>query len=65
MPQVQFEYFLIQLPLLLQLIGLTFTVLFDPYIRKKHKTVMLLIVLFVFSLIVQNELNYRLDVGGV
>lgn len=52
------------LPLLLQLIGLTFAVLIDPYIRKKHKSVMLLIVAAVFGLIVQNLLGYLLDTGG-
>ncbi len=52
------------LPLLLQLVGLSLAVRIDPYIRKKHKTVMLLIVVFVFSLLVQNYAGYALELNG-
>ena len=41
------------LPLLLQLIGLTFAVLIDPYIRKKHKSVMLVIAAVVLLILLR------------
>ena len=49
------------LALLLQLVGLCFAVFVDPYIRKKDKSVMLLIVAFVCVLIAQNVLGYLLE----
>ena len=55
---------LVLAPLLLQLIGLTLAVLIDPYIRKKHRRIMLLIIVVVFSLLVQNELDHLLDLDG-
>lgn len=58
-----YEGSLLLFPLLLQLIGMTFAVLIDPYIHKKHKTVMLIIVAFNFSLIVQNCSEVLLDAG--
>lgn len=51
------------LPQLLQLLGLTVAVLIDPYIRKKHKSIMLLIVVFGASLIAQNCLDLMLENG--
>ncbi len=51
------------LSLLLQLMGLAFAVLIDPYIRKKHKSVMLVIVSLVFSMILQNLADYMLRDG--
>ena len=52
------------LPLLLQLVGLAFAVLIDPYIEKKHRSVMLIVVAFVFSLIAQDYAGYLLDLDG-
>ena len=40
-------------PLFMELFGLTFTVQVDPYINKKHRRVMMIEILLVFSLIVQ------------
>ncbi len=54
---------LIELPLWLQLIGLTFAVLIDPYIRKKHRSVMLVIIAIASSLIVQNFADFALSDG--
>ena len=48
------------LPLFLQLIGLTFAVAVDPYIRKEDRRIMLVIVALVYSLVVQNYLEYIL-----
>ncbi len=48
------EILLLLLPLALQLFGVTVAVLIDPYIKKKHKTIMLIIVSLLISLIVQN-----------
>ena len=52
---------LVELTLLLQLIGLTFAILLDPYIQKKHRKIMLLNIAVGFSLLMQNHLNYMLD----
>ena len=52
------------LPLLLQLIGVTFAVQIDPYIRKEQRRIMLLIVALLLSLIVQDCLGSWLDVDG-
>ena len=41
-------------PLVLLLLGLGFTVVIDPYIRREHRRIMLTIVALCFSLIVQN-----------
>ncbi|MBR2782056.1 MAG: histidine kinase [Oscillospiraceae bacterium] len=50
---------LVQLtPLLLQLAGLTFAVLIDPYIQKAHRRNMLLIIFVMLTLIAQNALDY-------
>ena len=48
-------------PLLLQLTVLTFSVLIDPYIRKRDKRLLLLIAALLFSLIAQNVLDHRLQ----
>ena len=42
-------------PLLLLLFGLGFTVTIDPYIRREHRRIMLIIVVLCLSLIAQNE----------
>ena len=47
----------ILLPLILQLIGLTFAALNDDYIQARHRTLLLTIAGIVFSLIVQNYLD--------
>lgn len=52
------------IPLLLQLVGLTFAVLTDPYILKRHRRIMLVIIALDFSLLVQNNLGYLLDSVG-
>ena len=44
-------------PLLLLLAGLGFTAVIDPYIRREHRSVMLIIVLLSFSLVMQNILE--------
>ena len=49
--------------LLLLLSGLTFTVLIDPYIRREHRRVMLIIVALCFALIVQNFWENKLASG--
>ena len=44
-------------PLILELLGLSFTVLVDPYINKKNRKLMMAVILFVFSLLVQQVLE--------
>ncbi len=53
------------LPLALQLAGLTFAVIVDPYIGRKHKSVMLIIAALGCSLIAQNMVDYHLGVSAV
>ena len=54
---------LLLMPLFLQLIGLTFAVLTDSYLRRGHRTVMLLIVGLVLCLVFQNVLESYLSRG--
>lgn len=51
-------------PLPILLVGLTFVVLTDNFIRKEHKSVMLIITAMIFSMIVQNLSEYFLSVPG-
>ena len=53
--------YIILLPLIIQLAGLTFTVLTDFYISKKHKKIMALIIVLNFVLILQNCADYALN----
>ncbi len=53
---------LLVLPLLLQIIGLTFVVLIDSYLSRFQRRVMLIIIVMVVSLIAQNLVGYYLDV---
>ncbi len=41
-------------PLLLLLIGLAFTVVIDPYIRREHRQTMLIVAALCLTLIIQN-----------
>lgn len=52
-------------PLLLQLAVLTFAVLIDPYIQKRHRRLLLVIAALIFSLIVQNIAEFRLQSSDV
>ena len=49
--------------LLLLLSGLTFTVVIDPYIRREHRRIMLIIVVLCLALIVQNLWENKLSFG--
>lgn len=55
---------LLIVPLILQLIGLTFAVLVDSYIRRVHRIIMLIIIAMITSLIAQNFVGYLLDMNG-
>ncbi len=50
-------------PLLLLLVGLTFIVGIDPYIRREHRRTMLVIAALCLTLIAQNYWDYSLVVG--
>ena len=50
-------------PLLLLLLGLTFTIVIDPYIRREHRRTMLVIAALCLTLIIQNYWDYALTVG--
>ncbi len=64
MVQLQQAETMILLVLLLQIVGLTFAVLVDPYIQKSDKKIMGIIVLLVIGLIVQNVTGYMVDQLG-
>ena len=53
--------YVVLVPLLLQIIGLAFVVILDPYIQKQHKRIMLINTFLVFSLLVQNVSEYILS----
>ena len=50
-------------PLLLLLLGLTFIVVIDPYIRREHRRTMLIIAALCLTLIAQNYWDYALAIG--
>lgn len=50
----------LNIALLLQLVGLMFAVLSDPYIRKKHRRILLMAITAVCTLVVQNQLEKNL-----
>ena len=50
-------------PVALQLVGLSFAVWSDPFIRREHRRLMLIIVLLIVSLILQNLADYYLAAG--
>lgn len=55
---------LITLPLLLQLLGVSLAVYIDPYIKKKHRNVMLINAGIILTLIIQNYAGYLIDLDG-
>ncbi|MBO4927574.1 MAG: histidine kinase [Clostridiales bacterium] len=50
-------------PLILLLVGLAFTVLIDPYIRREYRRTMLVISVLCLTLIIQNYWDYILTIG--
>jgi signal transduction histidine kinase len=48
-------------PLLLLLIGLSITVIIDPYIRREHRRVMLIIAALLVTLVAQNVLDFLVE----
>ncbi len=55
------EQYIILAPIVLQIIGLTLAVIIDPYIKKQDRKIMMIIIGLVFSLVVQNFLDYFSD----
>lgn len=49
------------LPLILQLGGLTYVVLCDNYIEKSHQKLFLIIIGLIFSLMLENQFDYRIS----
>ena len=49
------------LPLLLEMVGLTFAVLIDPYLNKRYERGMIVIILLIISLVMQNFAEYILS----
>ena len=50
------------LPLALQIVGLAFAVLMDPYLAHKKRAILMIIITMVISLVMQNYFNYMLSV---
>ncbi len=50
-------------PLILFLFGLAFTAVIDPYIRREHRRILLIIAALCLTLIAQNYWDYALTVG--
>ena len=55
---------LIVLPLLIELLGLIAVVLIDPYIKKEHRSIMLVIVCLLFGLLIRDIIAHELDLIG-
>ncbi len=55
---------LIALPLLIQIFGLSFVVIIDPYISREQRRVMLIINLLVLGLLIRDLAAHQLDVIG-
>ena len=53
--------FMLTIALLLQLIGLTFAVMIDTYLRKEQRKAMLIIVSLTFLLVAQNMAEYLME----
>ncbi len=60
---MDFSTLAVLFPLLLLLLGLAFTVVIDPYIRREHRQTMLVIAALCLTLIIQNYWDYALTVG--
>ena len=55
---------LVVLPVVFMLAGLLFAVLVDPYIRRKHRQIMLIIIALLATLIAQNVIDYLFELDG-
>ncbi len=55
---------LVVLPVAFMLAGLLFAVLVDPYIRRKHRQIMLIIIALLATLIAQNVIDYLFELDG-
>jgi len=60
---MDFKTLAVLFPLILLLLGLAFTVVIDPYIRREHRRTMLLISVLCLTLIIQNYWDYILTIG--
>ncbi len=61
--KINFDTLAVLFPLLFLLLGLAFTVVIDPYIRREHRRAMLVIAALCLTLVVQNYWDYALTVG--
>ena len=57
-------YYLVYFAVFLQLIGLTFAAIIDPYINKKHRLVILINCALTLVLIIQNYLDYSFSLDN-
>ena len=62
--ELQIQAIIILFILFLMLIGLAFTVQFDPYIERRKRRIFLTIILLIASLVAQNYTGFLLDSDG-
>ena len=62
-PMLQFV-FAASIPLILQLLGLTLAVWADPYIQKRQRKIMFVIIALILSLIIRDLIETQLDLDG-
>ena len=58
---IEVSYISLLAPVFLQLIGLSLAVWSDPYIKRRHRHIMLTIVVLIILLITQNMVEYRME----
>ena len=59
------DQYIILAPLMLQIVGLTLAVIIDPYIKNQDRKIMLIITGLVFSLVIQNYVDYISDISSI
>ncbi len=59
------DQYIILAPLMLQIVGLTLAVIIDPYIKNQDRKIMLIITGLVFSLVIQNYVDYISDILNI
>lgn len=64
MKQLQNTEYIVLVPVLLVLLGMTFAICVDAYLGRKNKRGMLIITALIFTLVLQNAADYLLDING-
>ena len=62
--QIQSTEFIVLVPVLLALLGMTFAICVDAYLGRKNKRAMLMIAALIFTLVLQNTLDGSIPHSG-